>query len=351
MPEALGHFIPPDYATARALFRKSVERCGHSVSAYPVHGDLTIDIARIGPADARCLVTISGGLHGVEGRFGTGVQLAALEQSWPKTIALLLVHALNPFGYAYWRRMNEDNVDLNRNFLRAGELYSGAPPFFDAADRIVSPKHRPVVDPFITRLWWLKNRIGEPALRKAIAVGQYVSPRGLFYGGKAKSRTHQILDDNVVDWIGAARHVIHLDFHTGLGPWATHKLIINHLPGSERFERWKNRFGDVVESGSVGPTAYHNRGGIDEWMEWKLGDIECDSVCAEFGTYPVLDVLRAVRDENLAWHIKGPESSARDRSAKRLREVFVPADSKWRDRVVSDGLDLVWTAVRALSDS
>ena len=28
-----------------------------------------------------------------------------------------MIHALNPFGFAHLRRANEDNVDLNRNFV------------------------------------------------------------------------------------------------------------------------------------------------------------------------------------------------------------------------------------------
>ncbi len=29
----------------------------------------------------------------------------------------LLIHALNPYGFAWTRRVTEDNVDLNRNFV------------------------------------------------------------------------------------------------------------------------------------------------------------------------------------------------------------------------------------------
>ena len=31
--------------------------------------------------------------------------------------ALVLVHANNPHGFAHQRRVNEDNIDLNRNFI------------------------------------------------------------------------------------------------------------------------------------------------------------------------------------------------------------------------------------------
>ena len=42
--------------------------------------------------------------------------------------AVVLIHAINPFGYAWHRRFNENNVDINRNFLLAEEAYVGRRP-------------------------------------------------------------------------------------------------------------------------------------------------------------------------------------------------------------------------------
>ena len=58
--------------------------------------------------------------HGVEGFCGSGCQVGFLVErvyeGLPKTVGVALVHALNPYGFAWLRRVNEDNVDLNRNF-------------------------------------------------------------------------------------------------------------------------------------------------------------------------------------------------------------------------------------------
>ena len=32
-------------------------------------------------------------------------------------LSIVLLHASNPYGFAWGRRVNEDNVDLNRNFV------------------------------------------------------------------------------------------------------------------------------------------------------------------------------------------------------------------------------------------
>src|SRR2546421_3051145 len=117
----------PDYATARRRFRAAAAALGATLEAHPIAAndpqgkplDLTIDAARTGPADAGRLVVASGGLHGVEGFFGSAVTLALLEgrPPLPADTALLLFHSLCPFGFDQLRRADEANVDLNRNFL------------------------------------------------------------------------------------------------------------------------------------------------------------------------------------------------------------------------------------------
>src|SRR5262249_2635439 len=106
---------------------------GWRQETFPIHvpgfaeDDLTIDSARAGPDDAAKLLILSSGLHGPEAFFGSASQLAwidSLPPGWepPPGTAVLLLHALNPFGFARIRRANEGNVDLNRNFIDADEF-------------------------------------------------------------------------------------------------------------------------------------------------------------------------------------------------------------------------------------
>src|SRR5690606_41795533 len=71
---------------------------------------------------SKVLVLITG-THGVEGHAGSAVQTdlwGLIEQrkvTLPEDIAILMVHPLNPFGYAWGRRCDEQGIDLNRNFI------------------------------------------------------------------------------------------------------------------------------------------------------------------------------------------------------------------------------------------
>ena len=84
---------------------------------------------------------------------------------------------------AWLRRFNENNVDLNRNFLPPGVPYEGAPPGYDQLDSFLNPPTPPSWDFYYARAGWLVLRHGMSALKQAIARGQYEYPKGLFYGG------------------------------------------------------------------------------------------------------------------------------------------------------------------------
>src|SRR5438093_8933584 len=88
---------------------------------------LGIDIAWFGAENPRRVILHSSGLHGVEGFAGSAIQLQLLDSlpPLPKDAALILVHVLNPYGMAWLRRANENNVDLNRNCSPYG-TYGGA---------------------------------------------------------------------------------------------------------------------------------------------------------------------------------------------------------------------------------
>jgi hypothetical protein len=354
--------FPDSYASSREHFRNLARSRANWLREYPLPADsnsaatqpLTIDIAYLGPENPDRLVLVTSGLHGVEGFFGGAVQHRLLEQ-WESAIeqpvGLLLVHALNPFGFAQRRRWNEANVDLNRNFLLPGEAFSGAPPRYAELNRLLNPARAPrACDPFLWLAAGKLARFGLSALQQAIAGGQYEYPQGLFFGGKGPSATQQLLDDHLRDWVQDAEQIVHLDFHTGLGPWATHKLLIEE-PARAPGARWlQSIYGmEVVRSPHSDRTAYHARGGLGTWCQHYLTNRKYVYACAEFGTYRPLKVLAGLRKENQAYWYTPPDSAARRLAAARLQELFCPASNNWRGKVLDDGTRLVTQAIAALS--
>ncbi len=55
--------------------------------------------------------------------------------SVPDDLAVVLIHAINPYGFAWIRRVNEDNVDLNRNCIDFGAAIPENPGYDTAGRR------------------------------------------------------------------------------------------------------------------------------------------------------------------------------------------------------------------------
>src|SRR5262249_43549094 len=138
----------------------------------PAGEALSIDIGWIGNPNPRFVLLHSSGVHGVEGFAGSAIQLQLLGNvpHLPPPASLILVHVLNPFGMAWLRRVNENNVDLNRNFLAADEEYAGAPASYKEFDSFLNPPTPPTRDfmLFLFRAQLLITRYGMNALKQAI---------------------------------------------------------------------------------------------------------------------------------------------------------------------------------------
>jgi hypothetical protein len=361
--------FPPDYVTARDRFRAAAARLQWALHSHPIPGtgpsgeDLTIDAA-ISPSEsahnssAKRVLVVSSGLHGVEGPFGSAVQLAVMQQ-WltgdgpPPGVRLVFLHALNPHGYAWGRRVDADNVDPNRNFLLTGEEYSGSPDGYKIFDALLNPRSPPGrFDFFVPRAWLAVLRHGRPALKQALVAGQYDYPQGIFFGGHGPTATHIALRERLRGWIGPAADVVHLDFHTGLGPSASYKLLLDAPVSAEHLRRLDDWFGpDTYEEDDPRKTSYLPRGGLGKWCVAQQFAPAYLYLVVEFGTFSNIPMLAGLRQENRAVHWGRGGQRFTERARERLRELFCPQSPTWRTRVLADGVALVLRSARGLGTS
>lgn len=312
---------------------------------------LAVDVATVGAARPARAVVVSSGLHGVEGFFGSAVQLAWLQGlragriTVPPGTAVVLAHALNPYGFAWRRRTNERNVDLNRNFLDSGETYAGAPPLYERVHRLLNPDTPSSrADPFLVRAAWAVCRHGLPALRAAVAVGQCEHPSGLFFGGQRPEASTRLVRERFWDWTQHAAEVVHLDLHTGLGRRAGCQILVEpvHAPdlGWYRARFAPARVVSVAEEGD-----YAARGVMGAWLGSHAAGRRYRFACVEMGTYPPLRVLRALRAENCAHRFSPPGSRPYERAKRELVECFCPAAERWRREALRRALKVIGQAI------
>ncbi len=334
------------YYESRERFVELAQRAGMDVQSHdsglkgpgsdrPVRLTTEVAIANA-DMDAHVLL-VTTGLHGVEGYLGSAVLFDTLER-WRDSMPdcrCVLIHALNPYGYAYNRRFNELNIDLNRNFLEDDQHYGGSPPLYAQLDELLNPPCPPALwDAFIFKAIAFISRYGMSKLQRAIAEGQYDFPNGLFFGGEQPAWTNKFLRDQLPQVLSGAKAVTHIDIHTGLGKWADLQLLIDVSP-TDAQRRWLcNERRGGYRCGEESSADYSARGSLGSWSVRQRFVDDYLYICAEFGTYPPVRVLSALRRENQAHHYSSEGSAEWVAEKKRLQEVFFPANRTWLETVL-----------------
>jgi len=343
--------FPRDYAEARSRFTVLADAAGfsrishvHPSARGPLGEELVCDVAWRGPTDPDTLLLINSGTHGVEGFCGSGCQAALLTDAvldtLPPTTAVLLVHAINPYGFAWLRRTNEDNVDLNRNFVAFDD--AKANPAYDEIHGWLIPEDwdgpaRAEADTSIAR--FIESR-GARSFQSALSTGQYQHPDGLFYGGREPSWSNRVWRSILSAHCMRARTVIGVDLHTGLGPCGIGEAIC--VTDEAEFRRARALFGeDVTWTGGADSVSARVTGSLVHAAHEELGQGRLTMIGLEYGTHPIDVTLEALRAE--AWlSARGHLDTAQGRAIKQaLRDAFFVDEPEWKRAVVRRFFDLV----------
>ncbi|MBM3486914.1 MAG: DUF2817 domain-containing protein [Alphaproteobacteria bacterium] len=357
-------YFARDYRSARALFRAACEAAGLPVDTYenpapgPDGAPVYADVTSIGPRSAANVVLATAGTHGVEGFCGSGAMVGWLHtgeaRHLPDGVRVVFVHAINPHGFAWLRRVNEDNVDLNRNFIRHDR------------DRWPANAEYARLHPALVPERWDDEtraacvaacrdyiaRHGQFALQSAISRGQYDHADGLFYGGRAPTWSNRTFRAVLERDVAGARRVAYLDFHTGLGPYGTAELISSGVPGTPLGDRLARWFGHGLTAPSLGNSSSPALSGvIRSALDAALPGTEITGVTVEFGTYSVEQMLEAVRADN--WlHRHGDLASPLGREIKAfIRQSFYPDEDDWKELVFVRARQVLLRAVRGVAET
>ena len=132
------------YSEAREKFQEAVAAAGGRAESFkhPCSGpggeELAADAAWFGPSDASRVLVLISGTHGVEGYCGSGAQIDWLRREefklLPADTGVLMIYAINPYGFAWSRRVNEDNVDVNRNWVDFSAPLPANPGYVELAE-------------------------------------------------------------------------------------------------------------------------------------------------------------------------------------------------------------------------
>lgn len=350
------------YAAARARFLDACAAAGTPIETYenPVRGPegeaLGLDAAWFGARDARrVLVTISA-THGIEGFCGSALQVDWIARHGAAPpggdLAVLHLHALNPHGFAWLRRVNEDGVDLNRNFIDFAAPLPANPGYEDLHSALLpdsaDPEALSKADAVIAAYG---ARYGQRALEMAVSSGQYTHPAGLFYGGTAPTWSRRTVEAVIAEYALALRSLVAVvDLHTGLGPFGYGEIICDHPAGSPETERGRRWYGESMTEPALGTsTSVAKFGLLDYGWQQAIGST-VTFVTLEYGTYPVEDMFRQLRADHIL-HRDGPPDwrAPATRAVKAaLKQHFCPDSEDWRRMVLARGREVLGQAVDGL---
>jgi hypothetical protein len=305
-----------------------------------------IDFARFNSTVKNNLLCITSGLHGIEGYVGAAVINFFVDQFKdiisPEDTSVLLVHGINPYGMARYERNNENNVDLNRNFVRSwdnitpNKAYMSARDYFESTTVLGDPLFNKI-DFFFTTLGQL-IRTKPKKFKEALLSGQYSSPDGLYYGGNGYERSTEVMIELFKNLFEEDYNkMVFIDLHTGYGP-KDKMLIVNSALEKHSSSKLKSLFSYPDVRKTDKEEFYSINGDMIDYL-YHLKRIHVPEksfyACSfEFGTYgdDLGGLLKSLRNTINARKIKKGLVSPNilEHYKAEYTQMFYPSDHLWR---------------------
>ena len=328
------------------------------VSEYAVDesDDLYIDnIYLPSSAEKTNLIVLTTGVHGMEGYIGSVMLDVFFEEIYPDLdttdTGVLIVANVNPYGMKYMRRYNENNVDLNRNFILDWDN-------FDKSSNKDYPEVKDFLQPEgkIGNAFWheagfylglAKEAISKGAdkVSDALLTGQYEYPEGVYYGGNGDEKSTAYLKGVFGDCLdGEYSNIVHIDIHSGYGP-RYNMVIFNSVYETMTEAETKKAFGYDYVISHDSESFYATTGDTTDYFyrlaESKNTDKELFSTCFEFGTIgdSFMDSILSLKytvDENRQHWFPSSDKVATEVVRENYNELFYPTETQWREKTVED---------------
>jgi len=350
--------FPASYAAGRSQWLASLAdlpySLRHEIYQYPGFGPdnetLLTDTAWIGDENAANLLVVIAGTHGVEGFAGSAIQIDLLQGlskrqlDMPSDAAILLIHALTPWGYAWSRRCDGDGVDLNRNAVDFSQPLPDNPDYDILRDWLFVADAAQRQQAFTD----FSRQYGRVALEKAISGGQYRDPSGPFYGGKAPAHGRLVCEDLINRHSLTQRRLAVVDLHTGLGPYGYGEIICDHQPDSAGALVAQSWYGDSVTLPLAGTSSSVPKLGLLDYLWHANMNAQSCYVTLEFGTYHTDQLFEILLRDHQLW---AAEDNADQRFAHSMvmRHHFCPNDNAWQEMVLFRARQVLGQALRGVS--
>ena len=302
------------------------------------------------------LIVITTGVHGIEGYIGSVMLDVFWKEIYSSEInkantGVLVVANVNPYGMKYHRRYNENNVDLNRNFILD----------WNSFDMTVN-KDYPKVNTFLGPKDTMGNIVGHElsfygsmikeliedgadTISNALLGGQYEYSEGVYYGGNGDEASTTYLKDVFKQTLESEYdNIVHIDVHSGYGP-RYNMVIFNSVFETMTEAESIALFGYDYVIANDSEDFYATTGDTTDFyyrLKDKLGtDNTLFSTCFEFGTIgdsfldSIISMKYTIEENQNHWNPSNNEIT-NEIIKERYQELFYPTEKDWREKTVDD---------------
>lgn len=352
-------YFPENYEKAREEFKNlSLEiETKYQAAEYftfevpsKVDSDLTVGICYI-PAktDSSRLIIMSSGLHGIEGYAGHAIQKFFIENYLNDELleqtGILFIHSINPFGFKYYRKVTENNVDLNRNSSVTDSVYSTVNQAYPVVKDFLLQQKEVNFSSLENRFFFLKaiNEIRKasiPLLRQAALQGQYQDPQGIYYGGKMPEPQIDSLKTIIPGICEPYSIILAADLHTGYGERG--KLHLFESPvDSIKKEKMEQLYQGLQIDWGDSDDFYTYTGDFMSFLEELNHGKEFYPFTLEYGTLNSqtrLGSLRSIQAMRLENQGRQYGFSSYEDSLETMhlfKELYIPGSVNWRNQIVA----------------
>ncbi|QAS51254.1 M14 family metallopeptidase [Halobacillus litoralis] len=291
------------------------------------------------------------GEHGIEGYAGAAVVHLFVEeyldQVDPQSTGICFVHAINPWGMKNLRRVTENNVDLNRNyFFEQGTVPETVNQYYAKESEIFQPNG--VVKDIKKEKTALYEQLskgmmneGHSGIKTAKGMGQFEFERGVYYGGSEEEESTKHMKEWQHKILTTYSRVIHMDWHTALGPTNEVTMVM-----SEHDEREEEELKAQYGMNNIKKFTPKNVKGDSTNYFHKLKkevspDTKLFSALFEFGTFgadkkaELRELTTIILENQLYWEGAVHEED-RQWILEEFNNMFYPDEEAWREAVLKE---------------
>ncbi|KMJ58382.1 hypothetical protein AB685_10835 [Bacillus sp. LL01] len=291
------------------------------------------------------------GEHGIEGYAGAAVTHLFVDDYLngidPQTTGICLIHALNPWGMRNFRRVTENNIDLNRNYLYdlgsvpedVNKNFAKAKDLFLPNGKVENIKKEKT--DLYSHLTKASIKEGYSGISEAKGMGQFEFERGVYFGGKEPEESAHFLKSVQRRLLSTYRRVIHMDWHTALGPSNEITMMVSETD-SRKEEELKSLYPlKNIQTFTPDKVKGDFTNHFHKLKKEEYPDTYLFSALFEFGTFgddkeaELREFTTILLENQLYWYGAEKEED-RQWVMDEFQKMFYPKDREWRESVLKE---------------